>query len=377
MYRAHLRKLDNIIDKTLKTIKENKDKIREIHNYARDEYKSLQDEFVRLKSEAADAIENVNNLAFELKKRQYELMTVNESSEENIKSISDKTEEIRQSLAAQKQRQKDIMKRRNQLEKKLSSIKQVYDKSAKLLADLDISYGVITGDFESIICQSDDKQCRDNWGIKVLESQELERKRIARDMHDGPTQKLSNIIIKTELCIKYLDKDINRTKLELQSLKIAIRETIDEIRCLIHNLRPMMIDDLGLVPTIERLIDEFKNNDINFKISLICEEPSEIKVDNVITVALYRICQEALNNIQKYSQATNVKVKISRTQDKLNLVIEDNGVGFDISKLDMTCDDTRGFGISIMRERALLMSGTFNIESIPNVGTTITISIPL
>ncbi|PKM93815.1 MAG: histidine kinase [Firmicutes bacterium HGW-Firmicutes-1] len=380
MYKNQINKLDEIIDKTLKTISESHDEIKEISHFAKHEYLELEEEFLKLKIEANYVIDKVEELELGLKKSKSRLLYVNKNyekfSESDMKEVYDSTDKIRLELAVENERGIHLIRRRNELELHLKSVQKIYDKADKLSNDFNMAYGVLVGDLKQATEQMDGFQDKEIWGVKVLEAQEFERKRIARDMHDGPTQNLSNLLLKTELCIKLLDKDIDRTKLELNSLKLLIRATIEETRRLIHNLRPMSIDDLGLIPTIERLIDEMKG-EVKFELNLTHAKNLELNLDPVMTLAVYRISQEALNNIKKYSQATKVEFEIKVEGDILNLHITDNGIGFDIDGVKLNLEDNRGFGISMMRERTNLLLGEFQIFSTKNKGTTITVKLPI
>lgn len=380
IHKEKIKKLDAIIEDTLKSINDSKDEIDEIRLFAKDEYTEMYQEFLFLKNEASSIIERVDSLSIDLKRSKENLMKINKNyqqyTETEMKDIYEKTDQYRVSLAVEKEREKNVVRRRNELEIHLGSVKKIYEKAEKLSNDFNVAYSVLTGDFKQISDQMDGIQNKAIWGIKVLETQENERKRIARDMHDGPTQKLSNLILKTEVCIKLLDKDISRTRIELNSLKFLIRDIIDETRTLIHNLRPMSIDDLGLVITLERLVEEVKK-ELKGVIYLKTDININIKLDNIIIVTIYRICQEALNNIIKYSQATEVTISLMMEKDDLVLAIIDNGIGFELNDVKLKMEDNIGFGLSTMRERANLMMGDFRIESTMKVGTSIFVNIPI
>lgn len=380
MYKSQIEKLDGIIDDTLRMINSSHDEIKEISYFAKHEYLELEEQFMKLKIEANYVIDKVEELESSLKKSKARLLYVNRNyekfSEEEMKEIYDTTDAIRLELAVENEKGVSLIKQRNELELHLKSVKKIYDRADKLSNDFSMAYGVLAGDLKQITEQIDGIQDKEIWGVKVLEAQEFERKRIARDMHDGPTQNLSNLLLKTELCIKLLDKDIDRTKLELNSLKLLIRATIEETRRLIHNLRPMSIDDLGLIPTLERLIDEMRN-EVKFELNMVHAIDESLNLDPVMTLAIYRISQEALNNIKKYSQATKVEFELTIEGEMLNLHITDNGIGFNVDKVKLKHEDNRGFGISMMRERTNLLLGEFQIFSTPNKGTTITVKLPI
>lgn len=380
MYNIKLKELDEIIEKTVDSIKNSQVDIREISSFAKSEYLELEDEFMHLKIEASNVIDRVDLLVMQLKESKKLLSKVNKEytkySEDEMRKIYEQTDALRLTLVVEKEREINIINRRNELELHLKSIRKISDKADNLVNNFDMAYSVLTGDLKNLTEKIDDMQSRQIWGVKVIQAQELERERIARDMHDGPAQSLSNLIIKTELCIKLLDKDAARTRLELQTLKSLLRTTIDDTRRLIYNLRPMSIDDLGLIPTIERLIDK-TNKQLDYNIELKTNSKAN-KINNpMITLTLYRIAQEALNNIKKYSEATRSIIDINVLEDYIELAITDNGIGFDINNIKLNLEDNKGFGIAIMKERTSLLMGDFNIVSETGKGTTLTARIPL
>lgn len=378
-YKNQKIKLDKIIEKALSTLDQSKDEINEISAFAKSEFMIIEEEFIKIQIETANIIENIEKLENDLKMSKVRLSYVNKNyeqfTEQQMKEIYEETDNIRVQLVIENEKSVFIIKQRNELELRLKSAKKIYEKADKLSNEFTVAYGFLSGDLNQITKEIDNIQDKEIWGIKVLEAQERERKRIARDMHDGPTQNLSNLILKTELCIKLIDKDVDLAKLELHSLKKFIRTTIDETRRLIHNLRPMSLDDLGIIPSLERLVDEVRAEGI-LKLEFTHEKKFEDNLDPILTTTIYRICQEAFNNIKKHSFATKVIIDININEDTVKLIIKDNGVGFDINNVKLNYEDNRGFGISIMRERTNLLLGEFEIKSIISMGTTITVNIP-
>lgn len=211
-------------------------------------------------------------------------------------------------------------------------------------------------------------------GMKILETQEIERQRIARDLHDSTIQNLTNLVHKTELCLKLIDVDAIRAKLELAAMIESVRLIINNMREIIYNLRPMSIQDLGLVSTIELFIEKFMQQ-THIQVMLNCQEENR-NILPVINLSIYRIIQEACNNISKYANATICKITINYSTSHIELVIEDNGKGIDNKDKENVDCENNGFGISIMKERALLLSGNFSIETGQGKGTKIIVVIP-
>ena len=222
---------------------------------------------------------------------------------------------------------------------------------------------------------SDELVNREVLGLKILETQEVERQRIARDLHDSTIQNLASLVHKTELCIKLLDMDAIRAKLELATMIENIRTIINDMREIIYDLRPMTLNDLGLKAAIERYMDGYrKHNTIQVIVSI--EDTLDIK-NQVISITIYRIIQEACSNISKHAKATVCKIELIQNEEILQLTIEDNGMGFEESaKCKSSSCENSGFGLTNMKERVFLLSGKFSLESSKDNGTKIIVNIP-
>ncbi|BCN33019.1 sensor histidine kinase [Anaeromicropila herbilytica] len=216
----------------------------------------------------------------------------------------------------------------------------------------------------------------ENFRLKLLQTQEVERNRIARDLHDTTVQNLTNIVHKTELCSKLVDIDTIRTKLELQTMISTIRTTIKDMRSIIYNLMPMSLEDLGLQISIDQLAGQImQNNNIKVKLNV---QDANIKIPSIVNLTLFRIIQESCNNIIKHARANEISIQLNYNNNNINLQVQDDGVGFELKNSVLSGNSiTSNFGLSIMRERVYLLSGHINIESKRNCGTTITVKVPI
>lgn len=210
--------------------------------------------------------------------------------------------------------------------------------------------------------------------IRSLEIQEEERKRISREIHDTTVQNLTTLVHKTEFCTKLMDRDINRAKLEMQGMKDTLRKTIDELRVIIYQLRPMSIDDIGLVATLQRVAKQ-NNTENKSMIMIINVVNKEIQTMEVINITLFRVIQEAFLNAMKYANATQFIISIVYEEEQIRIIIQDNGIGFDMDELDSK--RKKHFGLSIMKERIEALAGVFEIYSEINKGTEIQIEVPI
>lgn len=216
-----------------------------------------------------------------------------------------------------------------------------------------------------------------NYSTKLLKTQEMDRNRISRDLHDSTVQSLTSFGHKLEYCIRMVDKDPSKVKLELQSMINTNKEIINDMREIIFDLRPMSLNNIGFVSSVESYCQHLRRNDnldVVLKIS-----GQEQELSSITSVTLYRILQEACNNALKHSKANKIYIRISFFDDFIELDVDDNGVGFDLQVIEERSqeDFLHGFGLSTMRERAKLLSGTFSINSRPGFGTKIHVSVPL
>jgi two-component system sensor histidine kinase DegS len=209
---------------------------------------------------------------------------------------------------------------------------------------------------------------------KIIQAQENERLRVSIQLHDGPAQAMSNLVLRAEICERWMDADSTRAKMELGGLKSMVNETLQETRRFIFDLRPMILNDLGLLPTMRRYIKDYseKNKiDVNMSIS-----GRERRLPNHVEVAIFRIIQEALGNVAKHAEAMHVQLLLDLNENMVSIVVEDDGVGFDINKLKLDTQ-TSSLGISSMGQRIDMLGGQLNIESTVGRGTRINALIPI
>lgn len=213
-------------------------------------------------------------------------------------------------------------------------------------------------------------------GLELLDTQERERQRIARDLHDSTVQNLTGLVHKAELCKKLIDIDAIRAKLELAAMSNTIKSLINELRYIIYNLKPMSLDDLGLTLTIERYAKHIMEaNDIPIVIKK-NEEPKGILP--VINLTIFRVVQEACSNIIKHAKAENIEININYKKNRVIVSVIDDGIGFNYNNVQRKeREPESGFGLPIMRERVSLLSGTLEIKSEIGKGTIVTVSVPL
>ena len=205
----------------------------------------------------------------------------------------------------------------------------------------------------------------------LVNAQEAERQRLSRQMHDGPAQALSNFILQTEIAMRLLEVDPSQAKDELGNLKGAAMNTFQKVRNFIFELRPMMLDDLGLLPTIKRYSDAIKEQsgiDVNVTIS-----GAERRLEPYIEVMVFRAVQELMGNVIRHSQGNQMKINIDLSDELIRVQVDDNGKGFDTDAVQ----ESKSLGLKLIRERVEMMGGTFEIDSAVGKGSRIIFSLPV
>ena len=373
-------RINEILQETIYSIENSKEEIIEIVEHTRSECKKIEEELNEIKEKVDKTIKEVDSLEIEERKSRNYLSVVSKNfsiySEKDIKEAYDKANELRVKLLLKREEEKTLIARRGDKELRLKSAMEVYKKAEKVGKSVSFATECLKGNLDEILFTVDDLNKRHFVGIKIIEAQEEERHRLARDIHDGPAQSMANILVKTELCERLMDIDQEKSKEELRSLRIVVKDTLKDIRKTIYDLRPMSLDDLGLIPTLERYICNFKRDTgIEVELNVI---GTVKKLEPAIEIAVFRVVQESLSNVSKHSQGTFVKVMVEYSDTRLNLAITDNGIGFDVeevSKIGRTA--TGGFGLMNIRERLELLDGKIQINSSLGAGTRLNIYIPL
>lgn len=203
---------------------------------------------------------------------------------------------------------------------------------------------------------------------QVFQVIEEERMRIARDMHDGPAQSMSNLVLQAEI-LERLVSQPDAIMSELRDFKSSVRNALDETRQLIFDLRPMTLDDLGLIPTLRKYTREFgEKHGIQVRLHAVGEEQ---RLPSNIEGTLFRVIQEALTNVQKHARAQLVEVTLNINRDRALATVKDDGQGFDTHATEGNLVENRNLGLISMRERCELERGVLEIKSQPGKGTEI------
>ena len=367
--------LGEIMKTTLTTIESGKEEIFFIAETSRTESLRLTIELSQLKSDIAEIILQVDHHEKVDRRMRQRLMEVNRAhqthTQEEMFETYSQAKDAQVNLQLLQAKEIQLRKRRDDLERSLRQMQATVERAQILMTQVSMAISLLQGGIaDSLQTQNHDQ--RIEMGLRVIRAQEEERRRVAREIHDGPAQTLANIVLRLEIAEKLLEFDPTRVKAELIDLKNLVRSNLQDIRRIIFDLRPMALDDLGIVPAISKYLDNFQEN-----YGIKCEfmiEGREKRLLPALEVALFRLVQEGMTNVAKHAHSSKVDISLIYQEDWTIARIRDYGKGFEVSFALTTPGEH--FGLIGMRERVEMFSGHFSIQSTLGKGTTIELSIP-
>lgn len=368
--------LDKIVKNTMAAIEKSKSQIYDIYEAARNEVEKIKKDVERVKQEGADIIFLVDELEKKERRARLKLVEVSRNfsvySEEDIKQSYDDAKNMQVDLAVARAQEQSLRKQRDDLEVRLRALKNTMDKAEGLASQVGAVLGYLGNQMGGVMSTIETLQQSQSFGAKIIKAQEEERRRVAREIHDGPAQSMANVVFRAEVCERLIDIDMPRAKKEISELREQVRGCLKETRKIIFDLRPMTLDDLGVVPTIKRFLDTLKERTgISYEVRVLGEEK---RLDAYVEIGLFRVVQEALNNVEKHAQASEIEVIVEFNQKFVAAVVTDNGKGFDSDDENI---GKESFGLLGMRERINLLKGEVHFKSKVGQGTKVTVKIPL
>ncbi|WP_337103577.1 sensor histidine kinase [Paenibacillus sp. YIM B09110] len=372
--------INRVIKNAIQVMEDSKYQIYEICESARSELEALEQELELVLEETVKTIEKVDQLEQDYRRARIRLTEVSRDfvryKEEDIKSAYEKATQIQLDLMVYREKESYLKARRDDLQKRVRNVENSIERAEMIASQINVVLEYLSGDLNQVTRIIESAKTRQLLGLKIILAQEEERKRIAREIHDGPAQSLANIVLRTEIAERMLiKKEFEMVQEELVDLKGQVRSGLEEIRKIIFNLRPMALDDLGLVPTLRKFVQDFEDKS---KIHTVFElSGKEIRMPSAMEAAIYRLVQEAFTNALKHANASRVLLDISYEPHLITIIIHDNGIGFQSDLIDLGASRNSHFGLIGMRERVELIEGRMDIDSNPGQGTKIIIHIPI
>lgn len=213
--------------------------------------------------------------------------------------------------------------------------------------------------------------------VGIINAQEDERMRLSRAIHDSIAQALTNFILQSEICQRLFDRNPERAAEELNNLKTNANNTFQKVRDFIFDLRPMMLDDLGVAPTVRKYLENYRDkNDIETNITIVGEDR---RLENYREVLIFRSIQDLLASARDYASPTMVNVTLDLSGSYVKIVVEDDGRAFDTSKViarDNDTNDARVQALRMLKSKLELVGGSMQLNSSDNEGSSIRLEIP-
>lgn len=367
--------LDFIIDEMIGVVEKSKDEIFNISEGARTDHEHIKQELKQTKDEVFQLIDEGHALEQKVRHSRKRLSEVSRHfdhySEQEIREVYEKTHAMQTTLAMKQQKEKVLREKRDDLERRLITLDQTIERAEGLAGKISVILTYLNDDFKQVNQIVEEAKEKQEFGLKIIEAQEEERRRISREIHDGPAQMLANILLRSELVDRtFREGGVEESLLEIQNVRKMIRSSLFEVRRIIYDLRPMALDDLGLIPTLRKYaatVSDYNDIDIDFT-----SIGTQDRLSQKYEIAFFRLVQESIQNAIKHAEASCIKVKIEISNRLLTTVVKDNGKGFDPS-----LKNENSFGLIGMKERVEMLDGTMKIDSTIGKGTTIFVHVPL
>ena len=373
--KLNIEAIDVIFNRMLETIMNSKDDIFVISEQSRKSFEDMQKELQTIRGQIKIVIREGDCLNLKVKQAKNRLLIVskdfNRYSEQQVKEAYETANQLQIEQSLNRAEEKRLRDKRDDLERRLKILYDTIERADQIVNQVNVVISYFSTDLKSITLVLEEAKMKQDLGIKIITAQEEERKRLSREIHDGPAQMMANVLMRTDLIERiYREKGIEQALAELSDLKLTVRNALSEVRRIIYDLRPMALDDLGIIPTLKKYtstrMEYHRGIDIKFR-----SIESEVPLPKDYEVAIFRLVQECINNALKHANPTEITVKIEWATKFINIVVRDNGIGFN------TKDIKQGsFGLIGLQERIELIKGSMDVQSVIGQGTLVMFQIP-
>ena len=370
------RLLREAFQNTVEAMENSKGQIFEIYENTKNDVESARVMLKELKEETAKLQDEVDVLVHCEQQEKQRLVKVSSNfanySEDKIRASYEAVKDVQVRLALVKEKEFQSRRQRDRLEIRLRGMEQTLLMAERLATKLGTVVGYLTSQISNVGAQMDIASKNKFLGVQIIKAQEDERLRVSREIHDGPAQEMANLIYQASICERLVDTRPEEAKAGLQELRRQIRTCLADVRQIIFDMRPMSLDDLGLVPALRQLVSKLEERKVlktDFQVN-----GKERALEKHVEVTLFRIIQEGLNNIHRHAGVSEGRLRLLFSPDNLSILISDEGRGFDMEETEEMRKNGTGnghFGILGMEERAKLIGASLNVISHPGEGTKI------
>ncbi len=287
--------LDKIINQTLETVDQSREQIYEIGEQSRNELQALEKELKEVRMKVASVIEKTDQTQQYARFARNRLVEVSKAFEkftnEEVRQAYEQANNYQVQLAVLKQEEIQLRERRDQIERRLINLKDTVERADQLAGQMSVVYKFLSSDLKEVADVIEDAREKQAFGLKIIEAQEEERKKLSREIHDGPAQMMANVMLRSELIERiYQDKGIEEALNEIRDLRKMVKSSLAEVRRIIYDLRPMALDDLGLIPTLTKYLKTFEEHN---QVSVVFQHFGKDKrLPQHYEIALFRLVQD-------------------------------------------------------------------------------------
>lgn len=364
---------------TVEAMENSKGQVFAIYENTKNDVEAARTTLKELKEETARLQDEVDVLVHCEQQEKQRLVKVSSNftdySDDKIRASYEAVKNVQVRLALAREKEFQSRRQRDRLELRLRGMEQTLLMAERLTTKLGTVVGYLTSQISNVVTQMDIASKNKFLGVYIIKAQEEERLRVSRELHDGPAQEMANLIYQASICERLVDTRPDEAKAGLQELRRQIRTCFADVRQIIFDMRPMSLDDLGLVPALRQLVSKLAEREMlktDFQVS-----GREVPLEKHVEVTLFRIIQEGLNNIYRHSGVRTGRLRMLFAQSELSVLISDEGCGFDMEEMEEMHRAGRGhLGILGMEERAKLINASLNVISAPGEGTKIHVKLP-
>lgn len=372
-----IKDINLILEKVIEEINQGKDKIFNITENLKNEFENQKHELEIILFNLKQIIREVDQLEKKDKEMRKKLAKVSANlnvSDEVVKEVYNEALETKVRYITKQKEERELRVKRDKLEISLKNYLKNIEEAESVVCQVNVVLNYLCGDLGKTVASINEKNNQE-MVIKVLEIQEAERGRIARDIHDGPAQYLASSIMRIDFCKKILMEDLERGLQEMDELKSTVKKALIEVRGIIFDLRPPYLEKQTLEESIQDLIDTFSDeSNVNIRFKMLNYD----KCNDTIEIGVYRIVQELICNVKKHSKANYVDILIEKGKEYLFINFTDDGIGFD---LDEVVHESKlrkiSYGIVGILDRVEGLGGKVDINSRMNKGTRYRIRLPI
>ncbi|KOY82349.1 sensor histidine kinase [Lysinibacillus sp. FSL H8-0500] len=372
-----LKSLDDIFDRMLDTIMSSKDDIFIISEQSRRSFEDMQNELEIVRKQISIVIDEGDALEKSTQLAKQRLVLVSKAfdnyTEAQVREAYETAHDFQVKLSVIRTQEKQLRDKRDDLERRLRGLLDTIERADHIVNQVNVVLSYLTSeDLKNVSLALEQAKMKQDFGIRIIAAQEEERKRLSREIHDGPAQMLANVLMRTDLIDRtYREKGIDKALAEIADLKKTVRNALSEVRRIIYDLRPMALDDLGIVPTLKKYLSTVTEYNPGIEIHF-QSRSTEKRIPSNHEVSIFRLVQECVTNAMKHGKCKDIWVKLEWLKNAVNIVVKDDGVGFDPHIVK-----DHSFGILGMKERIEILGGSLSITSEINRGTTVLFKIPL